>query len=378
MGKDINTKIALFGFVNDTNIGDQVICDTYNNLIQNEYKNVSTSCYDLIYDKNIFARIVLKLSKFISRKLYMLISVQFAKCSYMNMAIGNDVIVVVGGGMIKYKAQECYVYMPGLIQAAEKLNIPIILNSVGVEGYDETDFRCKYLKRNLNRDIVKMITTRDDISTLGYYTTNQNIYTDLTADPALFADITYDIYQNIDSNAIGVGLIRGGIFQDYGIDFSERQIIDMYVGIINKLEDEGRTYVLFTNGLYADYELGLKVLSELGKTIDELPISVPNNSKELVQIISSCKAIIASRMHATIIAYSLNIPAIGLVWNDKLPLFGQNINSPENFLTIDKFDADTIYSSLLKSIDKGYDNERREVLKQKIINSISMIKQYTS
>ncbi len=209
-------KYALFGFINDTNIGDPIICDTYNHLIQSEHKDVSTSCYDFVVRKNIFMRFILKLFKAVSCKLYMLISVQFAKYNYTNIIRDKSAIVVVGGGMIKYKAQECYIYISGLIQAAEKLNIPVILNSVGVEGYDESDYRCRYLKRDLNRDIVKIITTRDDLDTLNnLYIYNQNIYTELTADPAIFTDITYNISRDNDSNIIGIGLIRGNIFRNY-------------------------------------------------------------------------------------------------------------------------------------------------------------------
>lgn len=41
-----------------------------------------------------------------------------------------------------------------------------MMNGVGIEGYSETDIRCQRLKKAINQDCFKVITTRDDIDTL--------------------------------------------------------------------------------------------------------------------------------------------------------------------------------------------------------------------
>ena len=49
---------------------------------------------------------------------------------------------------------------------------------------------------------------------------------------------TYNVEDVKKTDIIGVGVIRGKIFTDYGFDFSEEQIVNSYVNIIRKLEEK--------------------------------------------------------------------------------------------------------------------------------------------
>lgn len=100
-------------------------------------------------------------------------------------------------------------------------------------------------------------------------------------------------------------------------------------------------------------------------------LSIPTTPRNLVNLISGYKAIIAARLHATIIAYSLQIPAIGLVWNNKLTFFGKNINAEDYFIQKDNFSPSYILRMLETSIDKGYDQVRRKEFRALILDEIS-------
>ena len=70
--------------------------------------------------------------------------------------------------------------------------------------------------------------------------------------------------------------------------------------------------------------------------------------------------IIVGRLHASIIAYSYNIPSIGLVWNQKQKKFGETIGYPNRFIEYENFNADKILYELQKALKEGYssiDNE---------------------
>ena len=51
-----------------------------------------------------------------------------------------------GGGLIKFKRENFWQYVPEIIDVAQEQDIPVFLNAVGVEGFDGSDERCLKLK----------------------------------------------------------------------------------------------------------------------------------------------------------------------------------------------------------------------------------------
>ena len=133
---------------------------------------------------------------------------------YYEDKIGKvDVIIVSGGGLIKYKYEGLDYILENLIYYAQKKQIPVLINAVGIEGYDEQHFGCQLLKKYINQSCVKMITTRDNIALLqGKWLENKEIDCELVGDPALWAHKVYGISKK-ESKIIGLGLIRGEIFK---------------------------------------------------------------------------------------------------------------------------------------------------------------------
>ena len=78
-------------------------------------------------------------------------------------------------------------------------------------------------------------------------------------------------------------------------------------------------------------------------------------------------------MHACIIAYSLDIPAIGLCWNDKLKLFGENIGYPQRFIEPENMNEDYALEELKEAIKNNYDKKNKEKFLQTQIQSIQDI-----
>ena len=68
-------------------------------------------------------------------------------------------------------------------------------------------------------------------------------------------------------------------------------------------------------------------LKQYGYSVEDHLLKPAESAEELVEQISQFKAIAAHRLHALIIATSLYIPVVPLVWSDKLVKFSEMIDN---------------------------------------------------
>lgn len=222
------------------------------------------------------------------------------------------------------------------------------------------------------------VSTRDDILTLRekYFDGKPQIPCIKVADPAVWCADAFQIMKQTGNNTIGVGIIRKNIFIDNDLPYSGNELSNLYVGIIEVLKKQFHEVILFTNGTPSDNQFAQTIQQRLKEEKQiECELIIPSSPEELIRTISLFKGIIAGRLHSCIIAYSLGIPAIGLVWNDKLTLFGKNIGAKENFITYNKFIPEYIVNQLHTAIQKGYNQDISKTFKQTIKNSIKEITQ---
>jgi len=268
-----------------------------------------------------------------------------------------DLIIFAGGGLIKYKQEFFYHYISEILQVAEKQQIPVYFNCVGVEGYEEEDERCRQLKDSLNYSCVKGISVRDDVATLKKcYIQRSDIRVSKVIDPAVLTSETYGIVKDEHSRVIGLGIIRDQAFADNGIEWIDKEFeLKLWCELILAIEKAGYEWQLFTNGRIQDHTFALEVLEASGRAdeAEQYFAKRPVLAKELVKIISGYAGIIAGRLHSNIIAYALKVPGIGLVWNDKLLFWGKRIGYPERFIRSDRFNAASMIEVLLKGLKEG-------------------------
>lgn len=382
-------KIACIGLYNEANLGDPILARCTEWIIENNCNKITIAkriSLDYIEKEikqktKIRYKIIHKIIHIISKikgnetsiKYYQDYCIAKNKFYFVNELKGVDAVLCVGGGLIKYKRQFIWGNLTSLLQAASSLNKPVYLNAVGIEGYSATDYRCQLLKSNLTRHCIKLITTRDDIDTLRnkYLDHNPSIPCQTVADPAVWAAECYGILREKESNTIGIGVARGDIFKDYGVSLSSDELKRLYIELSLNLVKQGYAIEIFTNGAEADKDMALNIYYELHEIAKSgISLRLENKPEMLVAQIASYKAIIATRLHACIIAYSLDIPAIGLVWNDKQTFFGKNIGAPDYYITRPDFEVNNIIRRLEKAISQGYDETRREEYRSSIVESI--------
>lgn len=330
-------KVLITGLMQCKNYGDVVISDCTSYLIKEAAKESGIR--------------MLKISKLDIRR-------QKDKKN-LNRVRNSDLIVFPGGGFIKYKQENFPVEMGRIASRAEHYGIPVIYNAMGVEDYDENHTSCIEMQNMLNLYSNKYITSRDFHDLLNStYLKDSALKAKRVADPAVYAHQVYGISRDKDSEVIGLGVARHGLFSDHGIPLSGEDMLSVWVNIISKLDREGIKWKLFTNGLRQDEEFLTDLLVRLGKENDRnsVALKAPETSQELVRNIASFSGLIATRMHANIIAFSLSIPSVAFVWNDKLRFFGASIDCSHRYLEYQKItDAEFVVETLKKAISEGYD-----------------------
>lgn len=344
-------RVLLAGLMQSTNLGDGVISDCVEYLIrkvseENKIKKVKVNTRDIRKDKS-------------SAKL---------------AAVRNsDLVIIPGGGMIKYQVENLPVALERVMSRAEHYGIPVMFNAVGVEGYDIEDEGCRLLLDMLSRYCVKKVTSRDYADFLNENYLRGDIKATRVADPAVWSAETYGISKNPDSQILGLGIARAGLFEDYGTPCSKEELLELWSGIIRILDKNNIKWKLFTNGFRKDEDFLRELAEYIGRAdeLEEISVPTPVTPRELAEGISQFKGIIACRMHANIIAYSMGIPCVGLVWNDKLRFFGESIGCSKQFIERDKFSPEYVTDVFFEAMEKGFDEDILEREKKSVYESIA-------
>lgn len=379
-------KIAIVGLYTIPNMGDKILCEASEYLTrqiapQLEIKRVDVLPRDSGEYKgwdSIKYRISKKMKKRSKEKFTYKDSGKYrywyeyfmwwlrVNSHYKRELSDVDAILFAGGGFLKFRTQGLNYYVEQIIKIARAGNIPVMMNGVGIEGYDEKDIRCQRLKQAINSDCVKVITTRDDVEILQRnYMENPNIRTARVGDPAFWTPECYGIEKNSGSSRIGINVIRGRIFRDYGNAYSGGQMKEFYKQLITSAEERGLDWVLFSNGMSGDQKFGQKVLKSLGIDPEDKLLPAPTTSMELLDMVKDFKCIFGARLHACITAYSLDVPVVGFIWNEKTRFFADIIGKKENFFEEAEIDAEKMLNQMEVAIESGYDTSVRAELKER-------------
>lgn len=327
-------NILIFGQLKITNLGDPIIADCCKYLIEKAAKETG---------KNV------KVSMAKVYKKHEWILKWFLR--------GKDAVVFPGGGMNSVVSNEQVLRILRLIEKTE--GVSVYFNAIGILRKKPKAKNEKLLVEIFNKDIVKQVTTRGDLAQLKTYITQEKPYeTKLVLDPAMWVNEAYGIEKDPEAKVIGIGVIRPDIFKSNGNKFSPEAVKNMYKGIICELEARGYQWKLFSNGMPEDYQFAVSLLEELGLDKERYIGKNVYTSEQLVKKIAGFRAVIAARLHANIIASSLRIPSVGLVWNDKMNLFADSIGVQGRYLEPDRLsDPKNIVDAMEKAICDGYDEQ---------------------
>ena len=285
---------------------------------------------------------------------------------FQKMFQGADLIVISGGGLIKHNA---YLDMSVIFEIISKvsldMDIPLAINAVGIEGgFSLKKAACRRYQKALTGKNVIEVTARDNFEELQQYMQGSAIPHSLIADSGVWAAEMLGISPDMESKTIGIGVITPVRFAEEGRDFSEDNLTQLYLDLISEVEKKGFEWKLFSNGLDTDHAYAEKLIKLLGKDPEQYLAKRPFTSKELISIEGGFCGVIAARLHALIIAYSLAIPFIGISWNDKTNQFADAIGYPDRIFGVDSFDPAVMVEQMIQAVATGYEAERRDAFRR--------------
>lgn len=325
------------------NVGDQVIeaCDI--SLISTAMKNLGIENFKI----NSQAAGIISQKYLSTRNEELLASAR--------KAISEADIVVFGGApLFNYRYQVFYERTAVTLELAQEYGTPVIFSSIGVEGYDEANEKCQRLKKTLNFDCVKQITTRDDFDSLEKFIESKRISISKVSDPAVFTWKAFDrfVKPKEKKKKIGIFIIRAGAFIDNGIKFTKDDAAALWLDLIDKVEKQGYDYELLTSGHFGDEAFLDYLIKRYGVNAKKCIFNM-NSPEKLIEKISSYSAIVSCRLHPSIIAFSLGVPSIGIVWNSKVDYFYDAIGYANRVVKTDSIDGKTLMGHLERAMAEG-------------------------
>lgn len=389
-------KILVCGEYYSTNLGDPIIVDSLIHGLRTLYPKDKVEVMDLNgrLSRDVGNHIISKKRKF-KRPMFLKSLKNFTHWHlfdnrsltkfYKEKMDNADIIIFAGGQLLMNNNLLFPLRLNAIVTEANKQGIPIIFNSCGVQNYKKWNYGRLLLRKVLNQENVKVITTRDDLEMLKKYVNPTQKVVEKTIDSAVWCEDTYSIKKDDKSSVVGLGIIAPVMYLNYyertkdkSYFSTEEDLIEFWLELIKKLDENGIEWKIFTNGELKDFEFGKKILRLLNyEKFHNYIVRKPLTPEELVGDISGFKAIISQRLHSHIISYSLKIPSVGLIWDKKALDFAEVSGRKEFFYSINSSTVDEIYYKLVEVL-KDEEDTNLDKLKEKALKNVKRINDFIS
>jgi polysaccharide pyruvyl transferase WcaK-like protein len=369
--KDISMKqhaVIIAGEWHSPNLGDEIICNTFTYLFQDYSSNQNYKLVPLpisIHKMNLWEKIVY----YILRVLYKKIAERYTHIIRRKNVIHEmrelvskyyiQKLIFAGGAVFQeYFVKPVY----AIIIECSRSNIPVFFNACGYGPNSKKSV--SLFKIILSQPCVKQITTRDNVSDI----TTQNVM--VIPDIAILAYRCYGLRDSTDEDiAIGINIISPLLYIECSPDkISYNMFNNKMIELITQINKKYKI-TLFTNGNILDYKYAKRLYNQISKLENITIENRPTNGFDLVKTINKFSLIIGFRLHSLIIAYSYNIPAIGIIWDNKLSYWG-NMTENERIYMLSNFPIEHIEDICDEAIRKGINNNKKTILEHQILEQL--------
>lgn len=339
-------KILVLGAYQSSNLGDGVICECVAAVLRRGFPQAKILIRDLIARDRLADRSEPQIKTLEKRRIKTEIRRAVTRFTPVDLVLPQqqrrveeqrahldeicslecDMVVFAGGQMF----MDLYaLFLEYCLIRFEQRGIPVFFNACGT-GPDFSSAIARRLKAATASGGVKWVSCRDDVDKAQRRYVAENKTVVPVADPALRTAQVYEIEKAPGADTIGLGVIypKAGGF---------RGNLRFWQGIIRELERQGRKWKIFTNGDPADLAFGREVLASMPEfrgREDGFLCPRDREPEELVRTISNFSGLISFRLHSHIIAASLDIPTVAVVWDDKLPRFFEKLGYPERCVRV--------------------------------------------
>lgn len=368
-------RILVLGLYFSNNLGDAVICDCVSAQLHEHFPSAQIDIRDFM-DRSDFSAVqeipVDELERRRRRSMLRRYASRYMhwdkQAKHENAQILKSIpyidgvcrqnydFVVFAGGQVF--ADSLALYLEAFVQRFSQKRTPMFFNACGTGPSASRQIR-KRLSAALSDFWVKFVSSRDDVSLINqcYLAgTKTAVY---VCDPALHCSEVYQVARNSRSNIVGLGMM-------YTNSIPSKAVLKFWKRLILELEQKGVNWKIFVNGSGSDVAFARYVISnlhELDRPFEQCVAPVPRKPLELVQLIAGFRSIISFRLHSHIIAASLDIPSVGIVWDDKLGFFFRKIGHEERCCTVAD-QPETVLKKLQIAEKEGYNRLLIEKQKQ--------------
>lgn len=367
-------KVLLIGECYSTNLGDGIIFQNVSYLLLKYFedielidvldtsgKNSYIKTERVFYKKNKFKKIVNRWSPAMLRE-----SLSLRKRTLPTYTIKEryDLAIYVGGQLISpYFLKQ----LETINNELKKQHVPIAYNAIGFGKFHNKGLQNRMVTL-LNDKSISYLSVRDGKENLQAAGVLKPIKT--VCDNAIFTNEVFEIKKMV-STVVGLGIMY--------IESEKKILIAFWRSILMLLDKKGVKWQFFVNGSDEDYLFAKEILTLHGCPITTQYIkSKPETPEQLVETIASFAKIISFRLHSHIIAYSLEIPSVAMVWDEKVRSFFEMIGYSERCYDYHHYDSSLLLYTLDSLVYTERDQERKRDLKAAILQNIENLLQSQS
>jgi polysaccharide pyruvyl transferase WcaK-like protein len=385
-------RVAVFGECYSENLGDAVILGTVEYLLRRILPGIEISSFDLSgrkqaqttkkgsygliqhVNRNLRRRVPLY-RRCINIVLWHLRDKKALSKTWSEAVAWADLCMLDGGQLLMDNDLNFPLKIHALAGLTKSRQKPVVFFGCGV-GKRWSPIAKHLFANTLEIDEVSTIYVRDRYSYNHLIGHLPNVSHKVVAsyDSALWAAEAYNISRITSSPTIGLGVTTPNVLKRYKRSINYDSILTFWEDIAVCLHQRGQAFQLFTNGALEDDLFALQVAgrvsAKLGMPQETLLAARPLSALDLVRQISNYKAVMAYRLHANIIAYALQIPSIGLIWDEKVRYFGEETNRSEFFLDADILAPAEIVDRLFFAAQKEIDQIRLQSMKETLLDDL--------
>lgn len=267
--------------------------------------------------------------------------------------------VVLGGGNIISDVQlnfplKISIFSKAVQRSETKHNFVF---SVGVGGTWSAAGRM-LIRNALRRMQVRRVSTRDQRSSdlwKRYVAVNSSDLIEEVWDPGTIASELWPRQMSLrSSRLIGVGVIaESALTLDSNSLGQHEAPVTLYCDLIERALADGCDVLAFTNGSPEDEDALERLRSAMSSAVCGSRLRFaprPREASELAEIVSSCDAIVAHRLHAIIVAHSYGLPVIAIEWDPKVRSFMAKAGRGDFTVVADASSAGAVYHAVKRSL----------------------------
>lgn len=335
-------RCLLVGEYYSENLGDGVLCKSTEILLREIFPNIEIDVWDLSgrcgFNKDAVADKKWKV-KWKAFSYSILESLGFMdvyltyrkkrKCGKNKFKSHDYDFIIFAGGQIAVSG-----FKERVLYILDKFkDIPKVFNAIG-NGNDNVTWIDDDICEKYN---IKGITYRDGTISL------KNVMCKETFDTAIISNEL--IKKNSKDNFIEESVVGIGVMYVPNIDKEIQN--KFWKNVFEILNELNINYKIFTNGDPNDYDYAISLCKMYGISNSKL-CARPITPEDLVKLIASFCCILGSRLHSNIIAYSMCVPSVGVVWDKKVSRFFEKVSACERLV---KFNLDkTVIKKIINDL----------------------------